>query len=171
MSPKRLPDFAEYVWDAASRVGRSAPRIVDAILIDVFPATSDAAETEGATRMLRNGCISEVKRVLRNPQDDFDQYDFEDIDPAFVPLVKQLQRPSYYMPERDEEVTVQELIASPALLDRARRFMRKKGLECLAEAACLDRLFEAVTANMPQPRAEASILNADGVIDLNEVDA
>ena len=48
------------------------------------------------------------------------------------------------MPERDEEVSVRELIADPAQLDAARRFMRLKGMQCLDEADRLDRLYEAV---------------------------
>src|SRR5690554_7216387 len=47
------PNFANHVWDAAARLGRSAPRIVDDILREVFPDTTDAAESEGAAKILR----------------------------------------------------------------------------------------------------------------------
>ena len=143
------PDFANHVWSAAARLGRSAPRIVDDILRDVFPDTTDVAETEGATKILRAGCISEVKRVLRTVPQDEDQARFDEIDASFRPYVEPLQRPSYYVPEREEEVPVAELIAAPDQLDAARCFMRDKGMECLAEADRLDVLYEAVMAQSP----------------------
>ncbi len=96
--------------------------------------------------MLRNGCIAEVKRVLHRPGNGIDQADFGEIDAAFLPIVKSLQRPSYFVPERDEEVLIGELIASPTELNSARRFMRRKGMECLAEAERLDRLYGAVVS-------------------------
>jgi len=151
---KRTADFTHHVWEAADQVGRSAPRIVDQILRSVFPNTTDAAEAEGASRMLRTGCIAEVKRVLHSARDGNDQSDFGDVDASFLPLVRQLQRPSYFVPERDEEVPVRDLVADPAQLDAARRFMRRKGMECLDEADRLDRLYEAV---MGQGSAEAAV--------------
>lgn len=149
MPDKHPPDFATHVWHAAGRLGRSAPRIVDDILREVFPDTTEAAETEGATKILRTGCISEVKRVLRTEPQDEGQARFDEIDASFRPYVEPLQRPSYYVPEREEEVTVAELIAAPDELDAARRFMRRKGMECLAEADRLDVLYEAVVSQSP----------------------
>lgn len=142
--PKRTPDFTHHVWEAADQVGRSAPRIVDHILRAVFPKTTTAAEAEGASGMLRTGCIAEVKRVLHSVRDGAGQSDFGEIDASFQSFVRRLRRPSYFVPERDEEVPVRELIADPAQLDAARRFMRLKGMECLDEADRLDRLYEAV---------------------------
>ena len=142
--PKRTPDFTHHVWEAADQVGRSAPRIVDHILRAVFPKTATAAEAEGASGMLRTGCIAEVKRVLHSVRDGAGQSDFGEIDVSFQSFVRRLRRPSYFVPERDEEVPVRELIADPAQLDAARRFMRLKGMECLDEADRLDRLYEAV---------------------------
>lgn len=144
MPGRQQPNFATHVWHAAARLGRSAPRIVDDILREVFPATSEAAETEGAAKILRTGCISEVKRVLRAVPQDEQQAGFDEIDASFRPYVEPLQRPSYYVPEREEEVPVAELIAAPDELDSARRFMRRKGMECLAEADRLDLLYQAV---------------------------
>jgi hypothetical protein len=146
MPDRPIPDFAAHVWQSAARLGRSAPRIVDDILREVFPETTMAAESEGAARILRTGCISEVKRVLRVPPLDDTQSTFDQIDASFRPFVAPLQRPSYFVPERDEEVPVVELIAAPDELDAARRFMRRKGMECLAEADRLDLLYEAVVA-------------------------
>lgn len=146
MPDRPTPDFAAHVWQSAARLGRSAPRIVDDILCEVFPETTMAAESEGAARILRTGCISEVKRVLRTPPLDDAQARFDQIDASFRPFVAPLQRPSYFVPERDEEVPVAELIAAPDELEAARRFMRRKGMECLAEADRLDLLYEAVVA-------------------------
>jgi len=157
---KRTADFTHHVWEAADQVGRSAPRIVDQILRSVFPNTTDAAEAEGASRMLRTGCIAEVKRVLHSARDGAGQSDFGEIDTSFLSFVRRLRRPSYFVPERDEEVSVKELIADPAQLDAARRFMRLKGMECLDEADRLDRLYEAV---MGQGSAETAAPSHVGV--------
>ena len=173
MLDKRTSDFGDYVWDAAVRVGRSAPRIVDAILSDVFPVTSEVAEAEGAAKMLRNGCISAVKWVLRRPRGIDAQADYAKLDPSFTPLVNRLRRPSYFVPELDVEVPVAELIDEPLYLDAAYRFMRRKGMECLAEADRLGRLYQAVIGqhrdpptsplarmtppNAPSPQSERSI--------------
>ena len=149
MPDRHPPDFVTHVWHAAARLGRSAPRIVDDILRDVFPDTTEAAESEGAAKILRTGCISEVKRVLRAVPQDGQQAGFDEIDASFRPYVEPLQRPSYYVPEREEEVPVAELIAAPDELDAARRFMRRKGMECLAEADRLDLLYQAVVEQEP----------------------
>lgn len=141
---KRTSDFTHHVWEAADLVGRNAPRIVDDILKALFPNTVSAAEAEGASRILRIGCIAEVKRVLHRSGNSSAQVDFGEMHESFLPLVRALQRPSYFVPERDEEVPVRELIADPNQLDAARRFMRRKGMECLDEAERLDRLYEAV---------------------------
>lgn len=148
MLKSRTPDFAEQVWIAASVVGRTAPKIVDHILAELFPVTCRAAEDEGALPMLRKGCIVEAKRVLRSAPPDEAQGDFEDIDEAFKPLVRVLHRPAYHVESLGEEVTVARLIAEPVLLDDARRFMRRKGEECIAEAERLDELFQAVSERL-----------------------
>lgn len=141
---KRTPDFSSHVWEAADVVGRNAPRIVDYILKSLFPNTANAAEVEGAARIFRNGCIAEVKRELHKWGNGSAQAHFGEIHESFLPHVRALQRPSYFVPELDEEVPVRELIADPAQLDSARRFMRLKGMQCLDEAERLDRLYEAV---------------------------
>ena len=165
MRDRHPPDFATHVWHAAARLGRSAPRIVDDILRDVFPDTTEAAESEGAAKILRTGCISEVKRVLRAVPQDTQQAGFDEIDASFRPYVEPLQRPSYHVPEREEEVPVAELIAAPDELDSARRFMRRKGMECLAEADRLDLLYQAVVergpAEAPRPSAHPSRMDGD----------
>lgn len=155
---KRNPDFTHHVWEAADQLGRSAPRIVDHILQLVFPNTTDAARTEGASRVLRTGCIAEVKRVLHGVRDGAGQSDFGEISASFLPLIRQLQRPSYFVPERDEEVPIEELIAMPGQLDAARHFMRRKGMECLDEADRLDRLYDAVMRRADAPPSVPSAL-------------
>lgn len=151
MLKKRSSDFAEQVWVAASRVGLSPPRITDNILGDLFPETCEAAENEGALKLLRDGCIASVKRVLATAPDDR-QADFGGIDPQFREAVKKLSRPSYHVESLGEEVPVARLIAEPALLDDARKFMRRKGMECLEEARRLDKLFVAVTTAAEKAR-------------------
>ncbi len=99
--------------------------------------------------MLRTGIISEVKRILRNQDDGLSQADFANVCEAFAPLVKDLRSKSYFVESAQEYVAVPDLIAEPDLLDDARRFMRRKGIECLAEADRLDALFAAITSSDP----------------------
>jgi hypothetical protein len=138
--------FAASVWEIASHLGNNAPRIADDIMEAAFPLTCSQARREGALRMLRTGIIFEVKRVLRNRDDSISQTDFAEVCEAFAPLVKKLRSKSYFVESADEYVGVPALIAEPELLDDARRFMRRKGIECLGEANRLDALFMAVTA-------------------------
>jgi hypothetical protein len=151
--------FAERVWDYASRLGNNAPRIADEMMEAAFPLTCTQARQEGALRMLRTGIISEVKRILRNREDGLGQVDFAEVCEAFVPLVKDLRSKSYFVESAEEYVAVPDLIVEPDLLDDARRFMRRKGIECLTEADRLDALFAAVTSSDPDAaRARQEVL-------------
>ena len=77
----------------------------------------------------------------------------------FAPLVKDLRSKSYFVESAAEYVAIPHLIAEPELLDDARRFMRRKGKECLDEADRLDALFAAVTSNDPdEARARQEVL-------------
>jgi len=137
--------FAERVWEVASQLGNNAPKIADDIMGEAFPLTCSQARAEGAMRMLRIGIISEVKRILRNRDGRLGQGDFADRCDAFAPLVRDLRSKSYFVESAEEYVAVPELIEDPDLLNDARQFMRRKGLECLAEADRLDALYAAVT--------------------------
>jgi len=126
--------FAERVWGYAARLGNNAPRIADDIMEAAFPLTCSQARQEGALRMLRTGIISEVKRILRNRDDGLSQLDFAEVWGAFAPLVKKLRSKSYFVESAQVYVGIHALIAEPELLDDARQFMRRKGIECLGEA-------------------------------------
>lgn len=147
MLNKRIAHFHELVWAAAHRVGKSAPRVTNEIIQRAFPRTVAEAELEGADKMLRTGVIEEVKDILRAQTHNYDlQADFAEINEAFQPIVKKLSSKSYFVESLDEYVDVPTLINRPALLDDARQFLRRKGLETLAEAKLLDRLYKAVVA-------------------------
>ena len=138
--------FAERVWEYASRLGNNAPKVADEMMETAFPLTCSQARQEGALRMLRTGIITEVKRILRHRDDGLTQADFAEVCEAFAPIVKKLRSKSYFVESAEEYVGIPALIAEPDLLDDARRFMRRKGIECLGEANRLDALFIAVTA-------------------------
>lgn len=142
---KRAPELNEIVWAAEAEVGGNPGRITDAILAEHFPRTQAEAQVEGVEKLLRNGLLFEVKRILRTNCGDDRQTDFGEIDAAFRPFVHALKRPSYWVESREELVSVAVLIESPVLLDDARQFMRRKGNECLDEATRLDALWLAVT--------------------------
>ncbi|MGR3593070.1 MAG: hypothetical protein ACU0B9_07145 [Limimaricola soesokkakensis] len=153
--------FAEHVWEIASRRGNNAPRIADDMMEQAFPGTCVQAREEGALRMLRTGIITEVKRILRNQDDGLGQADFSEISETFAPLVRALRSKTYFVESAQEYVGLPELIAEPDLLDDARRFMRRKGIECLAEADRLDALFAAVTADPATTPSIALVSSAD----------
>jgi hypothetical protein len=149
--------FAEQVWAIAARLGNNAPKIADDIMGFAFPLTCSQAREEGALRMLRTGVISEVKRILRTRDDGLTQSDFAEVCEGFAPLIKALRSKSYFVESAEEYVAIPELIAEPDMLDDARRFMRRKGRECLAEADRLDALYLAVTNNEPGNVAQQEV--------------
>jgi hypothetical protein len=146
MLTKRESNFHDLVWAAAARVGRNAPKVVDEIMREAFPMTLSAAEHEGADRLFRIGLVSEAKRILRAVGEEDGQSDFSNINPQFKHLVRDLKSKSYFVEEIGEYCSVAELVADSDLLDDARKFMRRKGNECLEEAKRLDALYAAVTA-------------------------
>jgi hypothetical protein len=143
MLHRRIANFAELVWSTAAKVGNNAPAITDKIIKRAFPQTVAEARIEGADKMLRVGVIAEVKRILKHATDDT-QIDFSDVAPEFATIARKLKSKTYFVESADEYVDVPSLIADPALLDDARKFMRRKGEECLAEAKILDELYAAV---------------------------
>ena len=151
--------FAERVWEVAAQLGNNAPKIADDIMGAAFPLTCTQARQEGALRMLRTGIITEVKRILRNHSDALGQSDFSEISEGFAPFVRDLRSKSYFVESAEEYVAIPDLIAEPELLDDARRFMRRKGIECLAEADRLDALYAAVMGGACVPTVAAPGVN------------
>jgi hypothetical protein len=145
MLNNRTANFAELVWSAAAKVGNNAPAITDKIMKRAFPQTCAEARIEGADKMLRVGVIADVKRILKHGSIDETQIDFSELAPAFATIAQKLKSKTYFVESADEYVDVPSLIAEPALLNDARKFMRRKGEECLAEAKILDELYAAVT--------------------------
>lgn len=151
LDKSKAAKFVEMVRAAAATIGHNAPRITDEIIGTAFPRTVFEAAQEGADRMLRQGVIIETKRILtRGDEDNNNQADFADIDPTFAGIVQRLKKHEYFVEAIDEYVPVPKLIENPALLDDARKLMRRKGEECLAEAQVLDELYAAVTAGAQQ---------------------
>jgi len=147
----KVASFAEAVWVAAAHLGKNAPKIADEIIRAIFPRTVIEAEKEGADRMLRRGVIEAIKKILGMAEDN-DQSDFRDIDPSFASIVRRLHKAAYFVEAGvDEYVPVGQLIQNPEWLDSARKLMRRKGEECLAEAKVLDELYEAVMEAAMEP--------------------
>jgi hypothetical protein len=144
MLNKRTANFTDLVRTAAVKVGNNAPAIADKIMKRAFPQTCIEARIEGADKMLRVGIIADVKRILKRGATDDTQIDFSDAAPEFAAIVRKLKSKTYFVESADEYVDVPSLITDPALLDDARKFMRRKGQECLAEANTLDELYVAV---------------------------
>jgi hypothetical protein len=145
MLNRRVANFAELVWTTAAKVGNNAPAIADKIIKRAFPETYSEAQIEGADKMLRTGVIESIKSILKHAASDDNQMDFSEIDPKFSRIVKKLKSKTYFVESAGEYVSVSRLIEEPDLLDDARRHMRRKGMECLAEAKVLDELYAKVT--------------------------
>ena len=145
MLNRKLSVFAEAVYDAAKRLGEKPSLITDDIISSVFPETIEASEREGADKMFRRGVHEEVKRLIKAPANDPGTVDFSDRYPELFPIVQRLQSGTYFVESLDEFVPVSRLVEEHELLDDARRYMRRKGMETLAEADVLDELYAAVT--------------------------
>jgi hypothetical protein len=148
MLDDRKAEFISLVWNTVRRTGRNAPAIADELIGKAFPKTYAASEEEGADKMLRTGVIVEVRRIVREKDSDDDQIDMSEIEETFRPYAKALAKGAYYVEQMGLYLTVQELISNPDYLDDARKHMRRKGEETLAEADKLDALYEAVMATM-----------------------
>ncbi len=149
MLSDKLQLFYRAVHGAMAEVGNSAPRIADRVISEAFPDTSEAAEREGADRMLRDGVIAFLAKYLKSHTvTPLAQGDFADISEEFQNIVKKLSKPSHYVPTLQQHMPVRYLIANPDALDEARKFKREKGMETLAEADALDELYEAVTCRL-----------------------
>jgi hypothetical protein len=140
----------EAIWAAVSVLGvKNAPKISDAIISEIWPATYSTSLTEPeATRALRTGLIVRVKDALRKAPDDT-QRSLSEIDPAFATLVSELRSSAYTVPSLDQLVTVADLVETPEWLREAAQYMQDKGMECLGEARRLWALYEAVRAAEP----------------------
>ncbi|WP_295810311.1 hypothetical protein [uncultured Nitratireductor sp.] len=159
MLTDKLRVFHEAVNAAIGEVGKSAAKIADRVIADAFPETADAAEREGADKMLRQGVIAKITSMLTKGGGDPDQTDFCEIADDFMPIVERLHSHSHYVPLPDvqEYVHVSILIQNPEWLDAARKFKRQKGEETLAEAKVLDELYEAVSRTpSPTPERESA---------------
>lgn len=148
MLKQALWEFYALVDQARQEVGDNAGRIADEVMERAFPETVGAAVHEGCDLMLRIGVLNAVKSYIRKPGADTRQRTFEDVHPDLMPHVKKLGAVAYFVPRLNggEHVNVPDLIARPADLDAARKFMRLKGEETLHEADLLDELYEAVRA-------------------------
>lgn len=140
----------EAIVEAANALGvRSGPAVADAIIAQVFPKTLKSAQGEGAEHILRNGLIAHVARVLKGSTSQAVQSDFAALDATFGEYIKPLKSQSYFVPSREEYVSVPDMIARPAEIKEAADALRKHGLDCIVEAERLDRLHEAVTGSAP----------------------
>jgi hypothetical protein len=143
----RRTEFVSLVWMTVRRTGRSAPRIANDLMGRMFPESMVATQKEGGDRYFRAGVIAAIKRVIKQKDKGAPtQADFDEIDPSFRPLVESLGSATYYVEQLRMHMTVRELIDDPELLDDARKFMRRKTDENLAETRKLDALYEAVIA-------------------------
>ena len=149
MLTDKLQPFYQHFHAAMLEVGNSAPRIADRVIAEAFPNTADAAEREGADKMLRDGVIEFIAKYLkRNANAPLEhQGDFAEVNEQFRDIVGRLHSGSHYVPTLQQHMPTAYLIENPRFLDEARKFKRRKGEETLAEAAVLDELYEAVTGD------------------------
>lgn len=141
-----LAEFYQLADQARAKFGDSAPKITNEIIGAAFPETFSASELEGCDRMFRDGVKNHVAKYIRKPGQDERQRSFNDIAEEFMPLVEVLGSVAYFVPSQTggEYIGIPDLCHDREALDAARKFMRMKGEETLAEADRLDQLFNAI---------------------------
>jgi len=152
--------FIEIIRIAMDKMnGKCQPtQIADYLLRENYPRSDLQTKMDGINPYLREGVARAIKDVIRNStqfQDD-DQFAFSDIHPNLMPIVQELHSNRYYVEELKDYVSVAKLIAYPAYLDSARKYMRKKAVETGKEADVLDKLYNKVMrmAKTNQPSLE-----------------
>ncbi|HWE19666.1 MAG TPA: hypothetical protein VG758_21195 [Hyphomicrobiaceae bacterium] len=137
-----------WVKETALEVGRSAPLIVERMLIDLCPKTWEWSRKEGVDASVRSGLVKTVKDYLKDKSDRNAQLDFAEISEQFgahvVEILKRFSSLSHFVPSAGEYVPLRELMNDQAQLDEARKFKRVKGEETMEEANNLDQLYEAL---------------------------
>lgn len=145
MLKETLSHFYQLADEARARFGDSAPKITDGIIDEAFPNTVSASLVEGCDRIFRDGVKEAVAKYIRKPGRDSRQRTFDDISPDLLPVVERLGSVAYFVPAIDggEYIGVPDLCHDEEKLNAARKFMRQKGEETLAEADKLDQLYHA----------------------------
>lgn len=128
--------------------------IAEAVISRLYPKTKASAEAELAWRHFYSGVAGSVRAYLKHTASPstVDPDTFFARHPELFPFIERLSHTSYYTPAQDEYVSIYALCENPEMLDSARRFMRQKGVEVLAEADLLDELYDAVKAGKTPPR-------------------
>jgi hypothetical protein len=129
--------------------GNSAPNIADAVIDVCYPQTVKVAKGEGAYGVLRTGVVVFVRAYLKGEGERVTAADdatagMWEIAPGFQEVAAQLTHGEYYVPSVADFVPKGKLIALPALFDEARKFIRSKGDECIAEADRMDIAYAAL---------------------------
>lgn len=130
--------------------GNSAPGIADAVITTTYPKTVKVSQKEGAYGLLRTGVVVFVRAYLKGegihitPTADADQAGMWEIAPGFQEVAAQLTHEEYFVPSLGDFVPKAKLIALPPLFDEARKFVRSKGDECIAEADRMDIAYVAL---------------------------
>ena len=140
-----LKSKLHHFHDLIGLYGQNVPVIAKAIIERAFPETFESADREGCEGMLFEGVKGAVSRYIRKRSVMVaDQPTFDGWDEAVREAAAELKSSAYTVPSTGEAVSVARLVANPDLLDEARKFMRQKGMECLAEAKRLDDLYGEV---------------------------
>ncbi len=145
MLKTKLHDFYTMIERAFEVHGGNVPVLTRQVIDAAFPDSVEAAEREGCDAMLYEGVKTAVSKYIRSRSVMEEQGTFADVCEKFRDYIAELKSTSYTVPSMGEVVAVDRLVAFPHLLDEARKFMRQKGNECLAEAKRLDDLYDAVT--------------------------
>lgn len=153
--------FATMIESAIIALKTSKPgKIAEEVLPKLFPKTFKAASDEGASAHLLNGFTAAVRAHVKSlPMlAESAQETFFARHPKLFPYIQELSHHTYYSPNVDQYVSIFELCEKPELLDSARKFMRQKGEETIAEADRLDDLYNAVIrTRRAAPRRAAGV--------------
>lgn len=145
--------LSDAVWEAVGKIGTmNTAKVVDHIIEEVLPETVATSRREGVYGMLRSGVMTHVRKILGAKIEEECAPSLFDLHQSLAPYASTLKRGAYYVESLDEFVSLARLVKETSLLDEARRYMRRKGEETLAEANALDKLYHAALATNDDDR-------------------
>ena len=126
-------------------MGKIASQVIDHLLSDAKTSLEDY----GVASVLQDGLRKKIKTryAQRAEADAMGQYDFSDISPDLMPVVKALSRSRYFVEGMDGHYSIAFLVNHPDHLQDAVNHLTRKGRETIAEAKRLAMVLVEVRAN------------------------
>lgn len=141
---RQLSAFYQYIDAARNRVRGDTGSIAAAVIFDAFPETVTASKGEGCERIFFAAVQEEIRDCIKKPKVPKNQLTWDDVPGFLVVLMKELKSEAFFVPDDKgggELVDIGVVVKNLPKLDLARKYLRKKGDETLAEATRLDGIY------------------------------